>query len=197
MTASLKLWEAGDAIEIVRVWLEEHDDLIRANEGAFPDELAELLDKVETDFDRKAERVALFVRELQATAKAVKAEEERLYQRRKSHEAAADRLKTYLEMQMLMHSRPRVEGKLVTLRIQKNPPSVQLQREFTQGELEGLYNSTPTVVRYIEPVAGRYEFDSRVLCEVSKQVDAKGKILGYESPIEGVVVAQGASLRIA
>lgn len=198
MTAApvLKLYEAGDAMEIVREWIEEHDEILRANEGVFPDELAELLDKVETDFDRKAERVALFVRELQATAKAVNEEEKRLYARRKSLDAAAASLKTYLEMQMLQHSRPRVEGKLVTLRIQKNNPSVTLEREFTQAEMMALYEERSDIVRRIPPVDARYEFDSRALCEASKQVDERGKILGYESPIPGVVVAQGASLRI-
>lgn len=204
MTATpvLKLWEAGDAMEIVRVWIEEHDDILRANDGVFPDELAELLDKVETDFDRKAERVALFVRELQATAKIVKLEEERLYSRRKSLDAAADRLKTYLEMQMLVHQVPRIDGKLVSLRIQRNPPSVRLEREFSQEDLAaiyetgGLFAESLKVVRFIEPVAGHYEFDARALCEASKQIDDRGKIAGYESPIPGVVVSQGASLRI-
>jgi hypothetical protein len=42
-----RLYEATDAIEIVRDWILEHDEELRANEGALPDELAELLAKVE------------------------------------------------------------------------------------------------------------------------------------------------------
>lgn len=191
--SSLRLWEAGDAIEIVRDWLDEHDDEIRANEGAIPDELAELLAKVEGDFNRKAERVALFIRELQATAKAIKEEEERLRDRRKSRECAVDRLKRYLELQMLEHTIPRIEGKLVTLRIQKNPPSVT--NTLTQEQLAELHRRVPEAVTF-HPAT--YAINARYIIDLAKFPDPDDpKKSVYVSPLEGVEVTQGASLRIA
>ncbi len=183
MTAipNIKLWEAGDAIEIVRNWIDDHDEEIRANEGAIPDELAELLAQVEGTFKEKAERVALFVRELQATARAVKEEEDRLRDRRKTREAAADRLKRYLEAQMLDHMVPRIEGKLVTLRIQKNPPAVT--HNLTDDDLR----SAPEEFVRVIP-------EQRTLNR--EMVLAHWRMTG-QSPIEGVEVSQGASLRIA
>src|SRR3954470_17853739 len=112
-TTAIHLYDATDAIEIVREWLEEHDEELRANEGVLPPELAELLAHVEGTFDAKAEKVALFIRELLSTAKAVKEEETRLVARRRAMENNADRLKRYLESNMLEAGRMRIEGKLV------------------------------------------------------------------------------------
>jgi Siphovirus Gp157 len=158
MTAStLKLYEATDAIEIVRDWILEHDEEMRANEGVLPDELAELLAQVEGDFAQKAERVALFVRELLATAKAIKLEEERLSARRKSMENAADRLKRYLETNMLLAEKMRIEGKLVTLRIQKNPPSCS--SSVGPADLEA-YSHVPELAQFIEIVPATYRLNA-------------------------------------
>lgn len=197
MTAvSLRLWEATDAIEIVREWIDEHDEELRANEGVFPPELAELLDRVSTDFETKAERVALFVRELVATGKAIKEEEDRLRARRKSIENTVDGLKRYLEMNMLIAEKMRIDGRLVTLRIQKNPPSCTVEREIPEDELATWHALDERLVVYIPPQPARYSLNPSGVITASKQIDAKGKVTGYESPIDGVVVAQGASLRI-
>jgi hypothetical protein len=194
MTAStLKLYEATDAIEIVRGWILEHDEELRANEGALPDELAELLAKVEGDFNQKAERVALFIREMLATGKAIKIEEERLYARRKSMENAADWLKRYLETNMLIAEKMRIDGQLVTLRIQKNPPSLARDREFSQDELEALWVDDPALVVFT-PAA--YALNGSAVIAASRKTDATGKVIGYECSIAGLRVQQGASLRI-
>lgn len=195
MTAAavdLRLWEAGDALEIVRVWLEENDESIRANEGVIPDELAELLDQVEKDFAKKAERVALFIRERRLTAKAIKEEEDRLRDRRKSLECQAERLQRYLELQMLAHQVPRVEGKLVTLNIQLNPPAVA--STLTDDELVALFKREPTFVTY---APATYTLNARAVIEASKRPDPKDpKKSIYVSPVEGVEITRGASLRI-
>jgi hypothetical protein len=189
MTAStMHLYDATDAIEIVRDWILEHDEELRANEGVLPDELAELLAKVEGDFDKKAERVALFIRELLSTGKAIKEEEDRLARRRRAMEHAADRLKRYLETNMLAAERMRIEGKLVTLRIQMNPPAVicALESDALKSiyDYEQDFSALPTVRRIPES----YVLDKKAVLEAHK--------LGRDLPA-GVTVERGASLRIA
>lgn len=185
----MHLYDATDAIEIVRDWVLEHDEELRANEGVLPDELAELLAKVEGDFDKKAERVALFVRELLSTGKAIKEEEDRLVRRRRAMEHAADRLKRYLETNMLQAERMRIEGKLVTLRIQLNNPAVI--SELDEVELFRLYENWrgdadgPVLVKQIP---ASYVLDKKAVLEAHK--------LGLDLPA-GVTVERGASLRIA
>jgi hypothetical protein len=198
MTATaIKLWEATDAIEIVREWIDEHDEELRANEGVFPPELAELLDQVSADFTTKAERVGLFIRELNATGKAIKEEEERLRARRKSIENTADGLKRYLEMNMLIAEKMRIDRPLITLRIQKNPPSCKVEREIPEDELATWFALDERLVVYTPPQPAHYSLNPSGVITASKKFDEKGKVTGYESPIEGVVVSQGASLRIA
>jgi Siphovirus Gp157 len=187
MTAStLKLYEATDAIEIVRDWILEHDEEMRANEGVLPDELAELLAQVEGDFAQKAERTALFVRELLSTAKGIKEEEDRLVKRRRAMEHAADRLKRYLEANMLEAEKMRIDGKLVTLRIQMNPPSVACA--LAEEALKKIYL---TVVSDAFPIVKRvpesYVLDRRAVLDAHK--------LGQKLPA-GIEIERGASLRI-
>jgi hypothetical protein len=195
MTApAIKLWEATDAIEIVRDWIAEHDEELRANEGVLPEELAQLLDQVDTDFVKKAERVALFIREQVATSKAIKDEEDRLRSRRKSIDNTVDGMKRYLETNMLAAEKMRIEGKLVTLRIQKNPPSLQRDRDLSHEELVTLHAFDPALVIY---TPASYALNGAAVIAVSRKTDEKGKVIGYECPIEGLRVVQGASLRIA
>lgn len=180
--AGIKLWEATDAIEIVRDWLSEHDAEMRENEGALPDELAELLSHVEGSFNEKAERVALFIREMLATGKAIKEEEERLRDRRKSFENASDRLKRYLEANMLQAEKMRIDGKLVTLRIQLNNPSVCC--ELDEEQIAALYQIMPLMVKRIPE---SFVLDKKAVLELHK--------LGEPLPA-GIEIERGASLRI-
>lgn len=194
--AVLHLYDATDAIEIVRNWIFEHDDEMRANEGVLPDELAELLAKVEGDFAAKAKRVGHFIRDLNREIKNCKEEEDRLRDRRKSRENAAERLKRYLEINMLATEKMRIEDALITLRIQKNPPSCTVEREPTQEELSYLSLMAPEAVLYTPPSAASWSLIPSGLIAASKLTNAKGETTGYLSPLEGVVVRQGASLRI-
>jgi hypothetical protein len=97
---------------------------------------------------------------------------------------------------MLATEMMRIDGKLVTLRIQKNPPSCVVEREPTQEELSNLFILDPRAVNYTPPREGTYSLIPSGVIAVSKVTNAKGETIGYESPLEGVVVRQGASLRI-
>lgn len=184
MTAALKLYEAVDAIDVVRAWIYEHDEEIRAMEGALPDELAELLAQAEGDFKSKAERVALFVRELLANAGAIKVEEQRLAARRQHYEKAADGLKAYLKLQMEAADIPKVEGKLVTVRIQKNPPSVKCS--LTPDDI-GRLRADPGTERFVAVIPESYRIDAKAVLEGWKS----GEVIPA-----GFTVEQGSHLRI-
>ena len=177
----IRLYEATDALQIIFDWIYEHDEEIRAMEGALPAELADLLAKAEGDFKAKAERVALFIRELLANAEAVKLEEQRLVARRKHYEKAADGLKRYLLSQMTAADIPKIEGKLVTVRTQKSPPSL-VAPAFTQETLKLIRDEFVTVVPETRSLNGR------AIIEHWKQTG--------ESPVEGVEVTQGLHVRI-
>ena len=120
MTSStLRLYELADAYERIAEALIE-------NGGELTAELAVDLDAIEGAFEAKVERVALYVRNLLATADAADAEAARLAVLARSRRQAADGLKGYLMAQLDRVEKPKVETPLIVVRIQKNSrPSIQ------------------------------------------------------------------------
>lgn len=125
MTATLRLYDTVDQLEIVRQWIDEHSDEIIAAGGELPPELAALLDQAEGQLTEKVERVGLYVRELLLTSKAIEEEAQRLHDAAVAKLKAANHLKEYLRGQLERAEITTVKGKLLTVRVQKNPPSVQ------------------------------------------------------------------------
>ncbi|MDF1830644.1 siphovirus Gp157 family protein [Cycloclasticus pugetii] len=66
------------------------------NDGATPEEVAEVIAAIEMDFKQKAVNIAYFMRNLSGFVESVKSEEVRLSTRRKQYEAHIDRMKNYL-----------------------------------------------------------------------------------------------------
>jgi len=118
MTATLKLYEIAQARDVLDAWLAE-------SEGELTPELETMLNELDGQADEKIERVALFVRERQAQAKAVREERDRLDAIVKREEKAAESLKSYLKFQMERLGKIKVNGLLATVAIQRNSqPSV-------------------------------------------------------------------------
>jgi hypothetical protein len=183
MTAALKLYETVDALETVRQWMDDNDELIRQSEGVIPDELAALLDLAETQFEDKVERVGLMVREFQACALAVDDEIKRLQQRKKTFDRSADHLKAYLKVNLQRVSAKKVQGKLLTVRIQANPPA--LRHALTTEQLAAWYAREPETAPVTKSVT--YTLDARALLDQYK----RGDVLP-----EGTWVEQGVHVRI-
>lgn len=145
----IPLYERTAALETVREWILEHDEEIRAMEGALPDELAALLKDAEGEFSAKAESVALMVREFAGLAKFAADEEKRLATRRKHYERVAEGLKEYLRVQMTLADVPKIEGKLCNIGIQKSPPSVKTSADETRlASAEG--NAEDPLAPYVQ-----------------------------------------------
>lgn len=187
MSAVLKLYECTDDLLTVREWLDEQRDAIIAAGGECPSELAELLDMADGQFAEKAERVALFVRELGATAKAEREEARRLLERAEHHERAAEALKAYLLLNMQRAKVKKVEGKLVTVRVQASLASVE--SALTDDELARLYTlGTIQGVRpFVRRIPETYSLD--------KQAVKEAAALGEPIPA-GVSVVRGNHVRI-
>ena len=117
-TRGLRLYELPDAIR------EIESEIIEA-EGEITDEIADRLDHLEGEFERKAEYLALLSREARAEAAAVKQEEDRLKARRTAAENRERRLKDYLLFAMRKLGVERVEGDRAKVRVQANTrPSI-------------------------------------------------------------------------
>jgi len=144
----MKLYDATDQLLTIREWMDEPENaekLIAAGGDldAVP-ELAELADKAEGDFATKMERVALYVRELlataevqRATAKAINAVAAPHSARASSIESAAAGLKEYMRRNLARLNRPKVEGELVDVRRQLSGASVK--HELSPEQLAALH----------------------------------------------------------
>lgn len=88
--------------------------------------LADTLESIQDAIEEKAENIAKIIRTIDAECEAIKAEEQRLADRRKAMENRRDGLKTYLEEQLISVGVDKVKTPVFTIAIQNNPPSVDV-----------------------------------------------------------------------
>lgn len=88
-----------------------------------------ILAHVSEALEQKAVNIAFVLREMACDAEAIKAEEDRLYERRKAHEKRAERLREYLRANMERANITQVKHALLTLSLVQNPPAVQVLDE--------------------------------------------------------------------
>lgn len=94
------------------------------------EQLQEMLNGLEGKIEEKIENTIKVVRSLEAQAKAIKEEEERLKARRTSIENSATRIKENVETIMKRMELEKVKGQLFTISLQSNPPKVVVLDEF-------------------------------------------------------------------
>lgn len=87
------------------------------------------LNEVEEDINTKLENVAKVIKSIEVDAKGLKEEEKRLADRRKSLENRIVNLKEYAESSMKAVGLTNIKGKVFTLGLQKNAPSVEIREE--------------------------------------------------------------------
>jgi len=101
---------------------------------------ADTLESLSGDLEVKATNVALFIRNLEANANAIKEAEKTMYDRRKAVEGKIDRIRQYLLDNMLRTGISKIESPYLCLSIRKNPPSVEV---INQGMIPDEYFDIP------------------------------------------------------
>lgn len=125
------------------------DAVIAENEGVLDEHLEAALAQVDGDFEEKAERCGLWVREQLATAEALKAEMDRLDGKRTAAVNRAKRVSEYLYAQMQRVGKQRVNGLLCQLVIAKNPPSVVETVATDEADFRNLVMIAPEFVKRV------------------------------------------------
>jgi len=87
---------------------------------------ADTLEGLSGDLEVKATNVAMFVRNLEASAEAIKAAEKQMAERRKALEAKADRIRQYLLDNMNRTGITKIDCPYFVLSVRKNPPAVEV-----------------------------------------------------------------------
>lgn len=135
------------------------------------EEVGKYLDLIEDEFNQKAENTVKVIKNIGADIKALRDEEKRLAQKRKSLQSNQDWLKFYLQNNMERLGDKKIKAGIFNINIQKNPPSVNIKNE--------------------ELIADDYFITERKIDKKKLKEDLKD---GKE--IDGAELTQGESLRI-
>lgn len=94
------------------------------NDELEAEELFEALNNMEGMFENKALGIARYIKELEAESEVIGKEIERLQVRKRAIEGRVKGLKVYLSQQMLFVDRKKIADELMTVSVQKSPPTV-------------------------------------------------------------------------
>lgn len=98
---------------------------IKLSESDYDEQtIADTLESLSGDLETKAVNVAMFFRNLEVTAEAIKQAEKEMADRRKAIERKADAIKLYLKENMQRCGITKIESPYFALTLRKNPPSV-------------------------------------------------------------------------
>ena len=114
----MKLYEIADAY-------------LSLDEVEKTDEIIKVLDGIKDEFDKKAENTVKVIRNFEADIQALRDEEKRLADKRRSLEKKKEDLKEYLYFNMERMQIRKVNAGLFDINIQKNPPSIKILDEST------------------------------------------------------------------
>lgn len=114
-----------------------------------PDVPAEMvqaaLNEVEGSIEDKAENTVKLIKSIEADIKALKEEEQKLYNKRKSLEGKKENLKDYLECTLKAIGKEKIKGNIFTISMQKNAPKLIIEDYKTIPE-EYITTETTTIV---------------------------------------------------
>ena len=107
------------------------DAYLSLDEAEKTDEIIKVLDGIKDEFDKKAENTVKVIRNFEADIQALRDEEKRLADKRKSLEKKKEDLKEYLYSNMERLNLRKVSAGLFDINIQKNPQSIKILDEAT------------------------------------------------------------------
>lgn len=153
--------------ELSTNYLQIQEMILEGAEG-----LEDTLESLNDAIEEKAVGYAKVIKNIEGQVLAIKEEEKRLAERRRSLESNIKRLKENLELSMLDTGKKKIKTNLFTFNIQKNPPSVKILDE--------------------EAIPSDY------LVKQKPKIDKKAIINDLKNgvEVEGVEIKQGESLRI-
>ena len=120
---------------------EQWDDVYNMLEDGETDEqvIFDTLESIEGEIEDKADNYAKMIRNLQASVDVLKAEEERLYQRRKSTENHIQRLKDNLQANLEFIGKTKFKTDLFSFSVAKNGGKQPLSITDNLDEIPGKY----------------------------------------------------------
>lgn len=130
------------------------DFLTAVENGDIPEEaIADTLEGIESSIDEKIDNIACMLKSLAAEEAAIKAEEERLAQRRKSKANLQDRLKNYLSDMLLAMGKTEFENPRHKISFRKTPGKVVFDDE--KAFIEWAQVNAASLLNYGKPTVDK------------------------------------------
>lgn len=128
--------------------------LVAIESGDIPDEaIADTLESIEAAVEEKADNIACLIKNLTADAEAIKAEEDRLKERRTRKLKRAERLTNYLSDQLQQAGCDEIETPRNRIFFRKNPPKVVIDNEA--AFIEWASKHADDLLNYGKPTVNR------------------------------------------
>ena len=128
--------------------------LTAVENGDIPEEaIADTLEGIESSIDEKIDNIACMLKSLAAEEAAIKAEEERLAQRRKSKANLQDRLKNYLSDMLLAMGKTEFENPRHKISFRKTPGKVVFDDE--KAFIEWAMLNADSLLNYGKPTVDK------------------------------------------
>jgi uncharacterized secreted protein with C-terminal beta-propeller domain len=143
--STLRLYQIADAYLLALEALAETEDLAAET-------IADTLKGWLGTFEQKAVAVAAYIRNLELEAAAVEDARRRMERRQQSLERHAERLRTYLCIEMERTGITKVKSTELMLRTQKNPPSVVIDND---SAIPGAYQQEVITVKLLKAEIGK------------------------------------------
>ena len=166
-----KLWQISDDIlELERVIdeIEDCDDLSESEKEVRRNHVFFEWLNTEHQFDEKAEKVAHYIKYLEALTKARQAEMKRLKTLAEMSEKQSARLRDYLVKEMLRVDKPKVEGVTCKLSMRRKQPRVclnvepeQLPSEYQRVKIEANLTEIKKALKSKKQIDGAFFSDNQ------------------------------------
>ena len=122
-------------------------------------QLAIYLEQLQLDRKTKIDNIAVYVKNLEAEAVAIRAEEKRLKERREAKERKAERLKNYIKTSMMLQGETKFESARVSMSLRNSKAVV-----VDESKLESVY-FTSKIVQSVDKKAIREALEAGILVE--------------------------------
>lgn len=95
-------------------------------DGAPEEAFIEALNAIDGELAEKLENYAAVIKNIESDVVGIKAEEKRLYHRRREMEDRIERMKANMQFAMVTAGQSKVKGEKFNFTVQKNPPSLKV-----------------------------------------------------------------------
>lgn len=125
------------------------------------------LEGIEGEFDEEAESIAVYIKQLLAEAKMLKAEKAAIAKRQSQKEKQAESLKTYLFKSMQALGRQKIDMPRAVMSLKKNAPSLVIDDEISFVEWAEEHNLAH-LLKYSMPEVKKN--DVKALCKKGEEI---------------------------